>query len=114
MVTSETAPVSCEFTTELGGSYRIRATVRDDRERLNESEFTRWVSGGSRPAARDVEQEEVVLIPNQEEYQPGDVAEILVQSPFSPAEGLLTVSRSGILSTRRFTIEDGTTTLHPD
>ena len=33
---------------------------------------------------------------------------ILVQSPFSPAEGLLTVNRSGILSTQRFHIEDGT------
>lgn len=111
LVTSETDPVTCEFATELGGTYRIRATVRDDSERLNESEFTRWVSGGSRPAARDVEQEEVVLIPDKEEYQPGDIAEVLVQSPFSPAEGLLTVSRSGILSTERFTIEDGTTTL---
>jgi len=111
IVTSDVEAVSCEFTTEMGGQYRISATVRDDRERLNESEFTRWVSGGSRPAARDVAQEEVLLIPDKEEYQPGDVAEILVQSPFSPAEGLLTVSRSGIVSTERFTIEDGTTTL---
>ncbi|MCB0120679.1 MAG: hypothetical protein KDE58_00470, partial [Caldilineaceae bacterium] len=111
VVTSETEPVTCEFTTDLGDTYRIRAAVRDDRERLNESEFTRWVSGGSRPAARDIEQEEVLLIPDKQEYQPGDVAEILVQSPFSPAEGLLTISRSGILTTERFTIEDGTTTL---
>lgn len=110
-VSSTTEPLTCEFTTAIGGSYRISATVRDDRERLNQSEFTRWVSGGSRPAARDVEQEEVTLIPDKAEYQPGDVAEILVQSPWSPAEGILTVSRSGILYTERFTIEDGTTTL---
>jgi uncharacterized protein YfaS (alpha-2-macroglobulin family) len=111
IVTSTIEPVSCEFTTDQGGQYRIRATVRDDRERLNQSEFTRWVSGGSRPAARDVEQEEAILIPDKEEYQPGDTAEILVQSPFSPAEGLLTVSRSGLVATERFTIEDGTATL---
>ncbi|MBX3011948.1 MAG: hypothetical protein KF832_10605 [Caldilineaceae bacterium] len=110
-VESTTAPVTCEFTTALGGSYRITATVRDDRERLNQSTFTRWVSGGKRPAARNVAQEEVTLIPDKESYQPGDVAEILVQSPFSPAEGLLTISRSGIVSTERFTIEDGTYTL---
>lgn len=110
-VTSQTEPVSCEFKTEVGGAYRIAATVRDDRERLNESEFTRWVSGGKRPAARNVEQEQATLIPDKESYQPGDTAEILVQSPFSPAEGLLTVSRSGILLTERFTIEDGTYTL---
>lgn len=110
-VTSQTEPVTCEFKTDLGGAYRITATVRDDRERLNESEFTRWVSGGKRPAARNVEQEQITLIPDRESYQPGDTAEILVQSPFSPAEGLLTVSRSGILSTERFTVEDGTYTL---
>ncbi len=34
-----------------------------------------------------------------------------MQSPFSPAEGLLTVSRSGILYTQRFHIQDGTITL---
>ena len=49
VVTSTTQPVTCKFSTDLGGSYRISATVRDDRERLNQSEFTRWVSGGSRP-----------------------------------------------------------------
>ena len=58
------------------------------------------------PASREVTQEEVELIPNKEQYQPGDVAEILVQAPFSPAEGLLTVARSGILYTERFTIDE--------
>ncbi|MEZ4859672.1 MAG: alpha-2-macroglobulin family protein [Caldilineaceae bacterium] len=110
-VDSTAEPVSCTFTTNVGGTYRVTATVRDDKERLNQSEFTRWVSGGKRPAARAVEQEEVTLVPDKESYQPGDEAEILVQSPFSPAEGLLTVSRSGLLYTERFTVEDGTYTL---
>ena len=110
-VASAMEPVSCEFTTDTGGSYRITASIRDDQERLNQSQFTRWVSGGQRPAARNVEQEQATLIPDKASYQPGDTAEILVQSPFSPAEGLLTVSRSGILSTERFVVEDGTYTL---
>src|SRR5690606_12285886 len=57
------------------------------------------------------EQEEATLIPNQETYQPGDTAEILVQSPFVPAQGLLTLSRSGIVSTERFTMTESTYTL---
>ena len=56
-------------------------------------------------------QEQIELIPDKEPYQPGDVAEILVQAPFSPAEGLMTVARSGMLYTERFTIEDGSITL---
>ncbi len=110
-VTSAAEPVSCEFETEKGGQYRIAARVLDDLERPNESTLTRWVSGGARPPARGVEQEEVVLVPDKEAYQPGDTARLLVQSPFSPAEGLLTLSRNGIISTERFTIEDGSTTL---
>lgn len=110
-VQSASEPVACTFTTEEGGSYRITATVTDDQGRTNESSFTRWVSGGRRPAARRVEQESVTLVPNKETYEPGDVAEILVQAPFSPAEGLLTVSRSGILYTESFQVADGSHTL---
>jgi uncharacterized protein YfaS (alpha-2-macroglobulin family) len=104
-------PVSCTFETKEGGEYRITATVTDAFGRKNESQFTRWVSGGRRPAARKVELETVTLIPDQESYQPGDVAQILVQTPFRPAEGLLTVSRSGFLTTERFHVDEDTITL---
>ncbi|MEJ2758666.1 MAG: alpha-2-macroglobulin family protein, partial [Anaerolineales bacterium] len=79
--------------------------------RANQSQITRWVSGGELPPSREVEQEEAMLIPDKENYAPGDTAEVLVQSPFSPAEGLLTVTRNGILYTENFTIEEDTTTL---
>lgn len=108
---SRAEPVSCSFETPLGGRYRVTAEITDQEGRTNQSQITRWVSGGQRPPSRDVELEEVTLIPDKESYQPGETAEILVQSPFSPAEGLLTVARSGILYTERFLIEDGTITL---
>lgn len=111
-VGSREEPVSCSFETPLGGRYRISAQITDEEGRTNQSSITRWVSGGQRPPSRDVELEQVTLIPDKETYQPGDIAEILVQSPFSPAEGLLTVARSGILYIERFLIEDGTITLH--
>jgi uncharacterized protein YfaS (alpha-2-macroglobulin family) len=43
-------------------------------------------------------------------YAGGDVAEILVQSPFAPAEGVLTLRRSGLLKTERFTMRDNSYT----
>lgn len=110
-VGSASEPVTCTFETNVGGKYRITAVVTDKEGRQNLSEITRWVSGGEIPPARNVEQEQVTLIPDRESYQPGDVAEILVMSPFSPAEGLLTLDRSGIVTTERFHIEDGTYTL---
>jgi len=108
---SKLEPVSCEFETPVGGRYQITAVVTDSEGRQNQSRFTRWVSGGQRPPSRDVEQERVTLIPNQEIYQPGDVAEILVEAPFSNGEGLLTISRNGIISTESFTMDGSSHTL---
>ena len=108
---SQLEPVTCTFETPVGGRYQISAEVTDQLGRRNLSQFTRWVSGGESPPSRKVEQETVTLIPDKESYQPGDTAQILVQAPFSPAEGLLTVSRSGILYTERFDMEEESITL---
>ncbi|MBP7963970.1 MAG: Ig-like domain-containing protein [Caldilineaceae bacterium] len=110
-LTSTEEALDCTFQPTDGGQYRLTATVRDGRERLNKSQITRWVSGGTWPTAQNVEQEEAQLIPDKQEYQPGDVAEILVQAPFAPAEGLLTLRRNGIIHTERFSMPEGSTTL---
>jgi alpha-2-macroglobulin len=96
--------VRCTFTSAEGGVYRIRARVADDRGRPNESEMRVWVAGGKTAPHRGVEQEEATLVPNGKAYKAGDVAEVLVVTPFLPAEGLVTVRRSGILRTARFTM----------
>ncbi len=103
--------VECKFETREGGQYRITASVFDDRERTNESELTLWVAGGKVIPKRDIEMEEVQLIPNQKDYQAGDTAEILVNAPFFPAEAVMTLNRSGILSTERFTLNSASHTL---
>lgn len=104
-------PVTCTLPTTEGGQYRITAEVRDDAERLNRTVITAWVSGGMIQPARRLEQQELVLVPDQQQYQPGDVARILVQAPFAEGSGLLTVARSGILYTQNFTLSGGAATL---
>ena len=109
---SEPAAVAkCSFIAKQGGRYTVLATVMDDRERPNESEITVWVPGGKTPPKRSVEQEEVQIIPSRKDFAPGDVAELLVIAPFSPAEGVLTLRRDGIVKTERFSIKDSSTTL---
>jgi uncharacterized protein YfaS (alpha-2-macroglobulin family) len=108
---SGTDAMNARFQTKEGGMYRLTARVRDDRERLNESELSLWVAGGKLPPKREVEQEEVELIPDRRHYEGNDVAEILVQSPFAPAEGVLTIRRSGLLRTERFTMPENFYTL---
>ncbi len=104
-VASADEAVECRFTTDIGGTYRITATVADAAGRSSKTEITRWVTGGDRRPERNVVQEEVTLIPDKQEYSPGDTAEILVEAPFSPAVGLLTLSRNGFVTTESFTIE---------
>lgn len=110
-VKSADAPVKCSFVAKAGGRYTITATVMDDRERFNESEFTVWVPGGKQPPKRNVEQEEVQIIPSKKDFAPGDVAELLVIAPFVPAEGVLTLRRDGIVKTERFSMKDSSITL---
>ncbi|HET8781580.1 MAG TPA: alpha-2-macroglobulin family protein, partial [Pyrinomonadaceae bacterium] len=110
-IRSAASAVTCTFRPQVGGQYRVKATVRDDRERANETEFKVWVSGADTSPQRDVGEGVVQLIPSQKDYKTGDTAEILVQAPFFPAEGVLTVRRSGIVKVERFRMDQPTTTL---
>ncbi|HMB29084.1 MAG TPA: alpha-2-macroglobulin family protein, partial [Blastocatellia bacterium] len=101
----------CRFETREGGRYRVTALIYDDHERPNETEFTLWVAGGKQPPQRDLAQEKVELIPSGKEYKVGDTAEILVQSPFFPAEGVLTLRRSGLVTNERYTMNSASHTL---
>jgi uncharacterized protein YfaS (alpha-2-macroglobulin family) len=104
-------PATCRFETREGGRYRVVASITDGRERRNETELTLWVAGGKRPSERNLTQEKIELIPDRKEYKAGDTAEILIQAPFAPAEGVVTLRRSGLLSHERFTINSNSHTL---
>lgn len=105
-VTSADEPVVCTFRPDEGGRYRMSATVTDEQGRVNLTELTRWVAGGNRPASRNISLEDVTLVPNAETYQPGDTAEILVQSPFADAHGLVVISRGAIDRTETIDFDD--------
>ncbi|MBL4632634.1 MAG: hypothetical protein JKY56_02105 [Kofleriaceae bacterium] len=64
------------------------------------------------PPQREVTQEQITLIPNKKEYAGGDIAEILIQAPFFPADAVVTIRRSGIESTESFHMETATRTIN--
>jgi hypothetical protein len=101
----------CRFLPRHGGRWRVQAAVRDARGRENTSALEVWVAGEERPQARGVEQQSVTLVPDRRDYAAGDTAQVLVVAPFVPAEGLLTVRRSGLVRTQRFRMETATQTL---
>ncbi|MBA3459688.1 MAG: Ig-like domain-containing protein, partial [Deltaproteobacteria bacterium] len=104
-------PKACSFQTREGGTYQVTATIVDEKGRANQTKLTFWVSGGDQPPAREVKQERANLIPDKKEYAGGDTAELLLQSPFYPAEGIVTWRRSGIVKVERIALSGPTATI---
>jgi alpha-2-macroglobulin len=104
-VVSGVNPATCTFaTSEQGGRYRIAATVHDAQGRPSLTRFDVWVYGGAPwlgGPGRDNENPErrVSLVADRETYAPGDTAQVLVQLPFWPARGVLSIRREGIVRT---------------
>ena len=110
-VTAADKPAPCTFATAKGGTYQVKATIVDSKGRANQSSLEFWVTGGDTPPAREISQEVVQLIPSAKTFAAGDTAELLVQAPFYPAEGVVTWRRSGIVKVERITLDGPTTTL---
>ena len=106
--------VECSFDIADGGTYRLRATVLDAEGRRGQSELTVWAAGERMLHDRSVEEGKLVIIPDRREYRVGDSAELLVQAPFHPAHGLLTVRRSGVVHSEAFSVQGPTHTLEVD
>ncbi|MCL7451450.1 MAG: Ig-like domain-containing protein [Anaerolineae bacterium] len=89
------------FTPEKAGSYRVRATGHDSRENEIRSSAYFWVWGGDGYVSwRQESNNRIELIADKEEYQVGDVAEILVPSPYTgTVQALITVERGRIIET---------------
>ena len=97
--------VRCTFKAAQGGSWRVTAVVQDDSGRKSQTTTQIYVMGGDSPKDRSLGKDRVTIVPDKKEYQPGDLAEVLVLAPFTPAEGLLTVRRQGIVHVERFTMK---------
>jgi alpha-2-macroglobulin len=111
IIQSANSATVCQFTPDEGGTYRVKATVNDDKGRTNETELTLWVPGGVTPSKRGIQREEVALIPDHKLYQPGQTAEVLVQSAFPDAKGVLIIDRGGIASQSNFVLDGSSTVL---
>ncbi|MGD8623771.1 MAG: Ig-like domain-containing protein [Anaerolineae bacterium] len=89
------------FTPRKAGSYRVRATGRDDLGNEIRSSNYFWVWGGSEFVSwRQDNNNRVELVADREAYQVGDVAEILIPSPYSgTVQALVTIERGHIVET---------------
>ena len=103
--TNEAGEATVTFTPPKAGSYRLVAESLDEREREARSARFLWVSG-SNYAPWPVRDDDIIeLIADREEYEVGDVAEVLVPAPFAGATALVTIERGRVLSSEVRTFE---------
>lgn len=110
-IQSMKAPVACALQPPGPGVYRLLAETPDEKGRTNRTEVRIWVEGAELPKTDFIDMEQVVLVPEKESYQPGETASFMVQAPFYPAEGVLTVRKGDLVETRPFHIDAATVVL---
>jgi len=96
-VVTARAEQTCTVTPDKAGYYIVRATAKDKAGNLTRSAATFYAWGG---AARWGEQAGVELIFDKPMYKVGETATVLIKSPLPTANGVLIISRGGVLEHR--------------
>jgi hypothetical protein len=111
-VTTTADVAACSLTAPQPGYYLVRARARDEKARDAVSSYDVYVVGeGGEAGWATSDASEVKLVPDKKAYEVGDVARVLVKSPFREADALVTVERSGIYRQERVHLVGATPTL---
>jgi uncharacterized protein YfaS (alpha-2-macroglobulin family) len=106
VTTNDDGEAVATFVPEIGGTYRAVATVADSAGRQQRSSTFFWVVDENFAGWRtDPRERRMDLAPDKPEYQVGETARILVQSPFTgPATAWVTIERGNLLDQRVTTL----------
>ncbi len=109
--TDRNGQATASFVPEEGGTYIIRATVKDAAGRTQRSASYVWVSSPQYVSWRRTNDDRIDLITDQDTYKPGDTAEILIASPFqgSDVQALVSIERGSLLTHEVITLTSNST-----
>ncbi len=94
------------FVPEEGGTYRLRVIATDDQGRTASASTYIWVSSRDYVSWRRENNDRLFLVADKATYQVGDVARVLVPSPYTgPVQALITIERGTIRQVWRTTLE---------
>ncbi len=99
-LTSAAKAVACRLTFPDAGYHWVEAVTVDDRGRTARSRAGLWVLGLDETAWTTGDRTQLRLTLDRAEYRPGEKAKLVIEAPYHPATGVLTLNREGILSTR--------------
>jgi len=95
--TSETQPLSCQFTPAQAGSYRVTAKIKDTQGNIDSTQTSLWVVGKNYVLWNDQSDTYLPIVPEKKTYQVGDTARYLIKNPYPGAKALITIERYGVM-----------------
>lgn len=99
--TDQNGQVLVSFVPPQGGTYRVVARGRDERENEVRSAAFMWVSDRTFISWRQENNDRVELVADKKSYRPGETAQILIPSPYQgTTRALLTIERGRVLEHR--------------
>lgn len=92
--------VPCPFKPESSGFFIVRGAVKDEQGRQHSSSMGVYATGNDWVAWQRNDTDRVELVTDKTSYDVGDVAKVLIKSPYPEAKAMFTVEREGVLSRR--------------
>ena len=87
---------NCTLTLEQAGFYTLRAEARDDAGRAALSTTGIYLLGKGFAAWQRGDSPKVEMVPDKGEYAVGEVAHVLIKSPYPECMALISVEREGV------------------
>jgi len=101
------------FTPPKGGSYRLDAQGKDARGNRVLGQTWLWVSDSSQFLSwRFENNDRIELVLDKKQYNVGDTAKVLIQSPYQKATALVTIERGKIISHQLVALDSNSATVN--
>jgi len=97
-VTSSDKAQDLTVTPQATGEYFIVLTGADEKNRPAQSAIYCTVAGKGEAWWARQDDDIIELVPDKKEYKPGDVAKIMVKSPYGISQAMITTERETVLS----------------
>ncbi|MCC6710234.1 MAG: hypothetical protein IT492_21970 [Gammaproteobacteria bacterium] len=89
--------LSCEIAPQASGELVLSARADDGAGNIAVASTTAWVAGDDEWWFKPGNADRIDLLPEQKEYQAGDIARFQVRMPFRHATALVSVEREGVI-----------------
>ena len=105
------APMPVALSPDRPGTYELRIESTDSRGNHIEAGTTAYVLGQGATFGPSSDNS-LELVASADTYAVGEAADVLVKTPWTTAEGILTIERDDVLSYTRFSVTGGAAALH--